>query len=84
MGRAGTTSVCFLILAWLAVTASPGGILVWHSWPRPAPNHNKPVLYCTYFSGTGFFERAFLHNRSDQVGYRICPLWSRPIAIPIQ
>ncbi|MDX2257397.1 MAG: hypothetical protein NW205_00620 [Hyphomicrobiaceae bacterium] len=75
--RALTTMVCFCILGWLALSASNGGVIVWQEGPRPIPGLSRPGLMCSYFSGTGLFERGYLYSPADSLGYSRCPVWAR-------
>ncbi len=74
--RAITTVICSLILAWLGLSASTWGIVVWQTGPTPVPGHARPALLCTYFTGTGTFERGYLYSWNDTLGYARCPLWA--------
>lgn len=76
MRKALTTTGCLLILAWLGLTASTWGIVVWQSGPKPAPGHVQPALFCTYFTGTDFFRRGYLYARNNRMGYSACPMWA--------
>ncbi|MEO1282050.1 MAG: hypothetical protein AAFV69_09975 [Pseudomonadota bacterium] len=75
MRRGLTTSICLIVLAWLGLSASTWGLVVWQSGPRAAPGHVKPAIFCTYFDGTKLFERGFLYAPDDQMGYNRCPMW---------
>lgn len=74
MRRALTTACCLLILAWLALTASNRGIVVWQSKPFLAQGHSRKAIRCTYFDGTGVFERGYLYSTSGGLGYSHCPI----------
>jgi len=76
MKRALITSACLIALAWLALSASTWGIIVWQSGPAPAPGHRKPALTCTYFDGVRFFERGVLYAQDNRFGYDACPMWA--------
>jgi len=76
MQRALTTSFCLLLLAWLGLVASTWGIMIWQSAPFKAQGHSRPAILCTYFNGTGVFERGYLYSPGDRLGYSSCPLWA--------
>ncbi|MBU1212565.1 MAG: hypothetical protein KJ587_15000 [Alphaproteobacteria bacterium] len=76
MQRALITSVCLLILAWLALSASTWGIVVWQSKVFVSQSHGRPAISCTYFDGTALFQRGYLFSPDDRVGYARCPIWA--------
>lgn len=76
MQRALITSFCLLVLAWLALTASTWGIIVWQSAVFVSKSHGRPAIHCTYFDGTSIFERGYLYSPAGKVGYSRCPLWA--------
>ncbi len=75
--RGLVTSACLIVLAWLALTASTWGIVVWQSEPFFAQGHSRPAIRCTYFNGTSLFQRGYLYSKSGGLGYSRCPLWAR-------
>lgn len=77
MQRALVTSFCILMLAWLGLVGSSMGLVVWQSAPAVSQGHSRPVMRCTYFNGTGTFERSYLYSSSNRVGYSRCPIWTR-------
>lgn len=78
MQRAAVTISCLLMLAWLGLVASERGIVVWQSEPFVSLGHSRPAINCTYFNGTGIFERGYLYSKEGRLGYSRCPLWAYP------
>ncbi len=74
MQRVLITAGCLLMLAWLALTGSGKGIVVWQSKPYVAQGHSRPAIRCTYFDGTRIFERGFLYTPGGGLGYSRCPI----------
>lgn len=79
MQRALITTVCFLMLAWLVLTASNFGVVVWQSKVFVSNTHGRPAIKCTYFDGTNAFERGYLYSPDGRVGYSRCPFWAKSI-----
>ncbi|MBU2582343.1 MAG: hypothetical protein KJ622_11560 [Alphaproteobacteria bacterium] len=80
MKRALNTTFAILVLAWLALTASTYGVLVWQSKAFISPTHARPVVMCTYFEGTKLFERGYIYSPDGRVGHSRCPVFSKPLA----